>query len=246
MVASPQGKKRNQARRIRWQAARQRIARETHERKERERRRLAKANRVRKEPKEKVVTLSGRAVAVEGSSNRGRFPRKSDLGNYVIRRSQGRQWHIWVQPCWVGVCSPRKHLNEQPGKEVEFWKERLMRCAGRIQRNPSFKEGDDLTTMINWEKAVKSKGNLEQLNQSWTDEITRSFYFLRPEFLPSGRARPETMQKWKIEDELLRENSGWRSVEKGRTARHQEGRKRFKQAKKGLRTEEEISYFLPQ
>jgi hypothetical protein len=98
-----------------------------------------------------------------------------------------------------------------------------MRCAGRIRKNPSFKEGDDWATSIDWGKAVMPIENFDQeLNQSWVDEITKSPYFLGSDFLLSGRAKPETLRRWRIEDELRKENPGWKSVEKGRASRHKE------------------------
>jgi hypothetical protein len=173
-VASPRDKKRNQSRRNRRQAARQRIARETRDRKERERRMEAKANRVRKEPKMRPVTLAGRAVIIEEGSTWRRLPQKSDLGKYVIRRFQGRQWHIWVEPCWVGVCSQRRHMNELSKKETKFCKEKFMRCARKIRENPAFKLGDDLSRMIDWRDAVKSPETPETQEQSWAEEMMQS------------------------------------------------------------------------
>jgi hypothetical protein len=81
---------------------------------------------------------------------------------------------------------------------------------------------------------------------NWVTKITQNPYFLRPEFLPSGRATPETAAKWKIEDELLggKEDRGWRSVEERCELRKQRGRKRFEKARtRALKEErEEISY----
>jgi hypothetical protein len=62
--------------------------------------------------------------------------------------------------------------------------------------------------------AIRVRPDSKKLELNWINEITQNPYFLRPEFLPSGRATPETA-KWKIEDDLLRgkEDRGWRSGE---------------------------------
>jgi hypothetical protein len=53
--------------------------------------------------------------------------------------------------------------------------------------------------------AICVRADTKKLEISWVTDITQNPYFLRPEFLPSGRATPETAAKWKIEDDLLRE-----------------------------------------
>jgi hypothetical protein len=69
-------------------------------------------------------------------------------------------------------------------------------------------------------------------------------YFLRPKYLPSGRATPETASVWKVEDEIeSSKGSGLRQpVAEKSKSRKREGRRRFKAAWKGLDTLEEISY----
>jgi hypothetical protein len=63
--------------------------------------------------------------------------------------------------------------------------------------------------------AICVRPDSKKLEMNWVTEITQNPYFLRPEFLPSGRATPETAAKWKIEDDLRRgkEDRGWRPVE---------------------------------
>jgi hypothetical protein len=93
--------------------------------------------------------------------------------------------------------------------------------------------------MSEWGKAMKpTTGHSQDASKrSWVQEISENPYFLRPEFYPSGRARPETIQRSKVEEELKIENPGWRSVEEGCQTRHQAGtRDSEKQGKIGAQS----------
>jgi hypothetical protein len=69
-------------------------------------------------------------------------------------------------------------------------------------------------------------------------------YFLRPHFLPSGRATSETSRGWRIEDSIddTKGVGNWRSVEDRINKRKREGRKRRKLLGKHSTTGEELSY----
>jgi hypothetical protein len=57
-------------------------------------------------------------IQLNDGSNQWRLPKRLDLGGYVIRKIPGKIRRVWVQPCWVGKCSPRKFLNEQEKRDV--------------------------------------------------------------------------------------------------------------------------------
>jgi hypothetical protein len=74
-------------------------------------------------------------------------------------------------------------MNEQPTKEVAFWKDRFPRCAGRIKKNPSYKIGDYPMNMLDWGEAVNPVTSPNQeTDRSWAQDKIRNPYFLRSEF----------------------------------------------------------------
>jgi hypothetical protein len=189
-----------------------------------------------KVPKGVKTVLKGPVlIAYEGRGNKGRLPRKSDAGTYVDRWILGRRWRICVQPCWVGSCSPRKRIQEQSGKDLEFQKRCFIRCAGQFKKVGPIEQGSDVLSMLEWGKPVTvvDSQNRVESDKSWGQEIAEDPYFLRPEFYSSGRARPETIRNWRIEEELSnpKEGKAWRTVAEGRRARHEAGRLRFKKAR---------------
>jgi hypothetical protein len=101
--------------------------------------------------------------------------------------------------------------------------------------------------MIDWSRSVKPKA-LEglKLNRTWTQEFIERPYFSRPMVLPSGRATPETLQNWKVEDfvENSKGTGQWRSIEEGRKSRHRSGKACFQAARQGHSENEDSSYLL--
>jgi hypothetical protein len=114
--ASAKGKKRNQTRRLRRQETRRRIAREAVEAQERLQRKYVKRKKVVIPKGDKTILKGPALIAIEGKGNRRRLPRKANARAHAVRWIQGKRWRIWVQPCWVGICSPRMLLQEQFGK----------------------------------------------------------------------------------------------------------------------------------
>jgi site-specific DNA-cytosine methylase len=223
--ASERDKKRNKARGRRRKTTKFRLVREAVEAEKRSER--PKVKKKKKGPPKGVgITLRGPVlIAVEERGNGRRLPRKSDAGTYVDRWLLGRRWRILVQPCWVGICSARKRLQEQTGREVEFRKRIVLRFAGQFKQGAIYEKERGILPMLEWWKPVKLERDRKSAEKSirWVQDMTEHPYFLRPEFDLSGRAKPETIQKWRIEEDLAnpKESKGWRSVGERRELRYQ-------------------------
>jgi hypothetical protein len=80
------------------------------------------------------------------------------------------------------------------------------------------------------------------------EDVVQNFienpYFLRPQFLPSGRVTPEVSRGWKTEDFIndTKDNGKWWSVENRISRRKQEGRERRKLLGRHPVIEEEVSH----
>jgi hypothetical protein len=228
LSASEKNKKRNQSRRLRRRGTQARLA---HEPKEEEERRIRCEEKEEKRRKrrlflskapKKIPSSEGPVlIQTKEGTNRRRLLRRSDAKSYAVRSCQGRTRRIWVKACWLGLCSARRHMKEQEKGQRSRQIQRFLRQA--ICFDP---------------RQLKVESN-------WAEEFIRKPYFLRPEFLPSGRATPETAKRWKAEDELscAKEDRKWRSVEEGHAARYRRGNAWFvKASTAGLKRKEELSY----
>jgi hypothetical protein len=132
--ASPKNKKKNHARRLRSEGVRLRLAEEkkkAEERAARIQRREEQRERRRNTPRVLRRPFSEDPVRIQlrEGSNHWRLLRRSDLGRYVVRRAPGKIRRVWVQPTWLGKCSPREFLNEQSKYDVP----RFLNCAIKAQ-----------------------------------------------------------------------------------------------------------------
>jgi hypothetical protein len=135
------------------------------------------------------------------------------LGKYVIRKLREKIRRVWVQPTWVGRCSPRKFTNEQCKLSVL----NFLKCPIKVQ--------------------VSEERDLVR-------EFVENPYFLRPQFLPSGRVNPEIAQQWRVEDsiESSKEMKNWSSVEDRIKRRRRERHQRSRELGNSPIVNEEISY----
>jgi hypothetical protein len=245
---SERDKNRNKARGRRRKTTKLRLAREAVEAEKRSE--SLKAKKKKKGPPRGVkIALKGPAIiAIDGRGNRRRLPRKSDAKTYADRWLLRRRWRILVWPCWVGIRSPRKRIQEQSGKDVDFRRKLFLRSSGQFKEGAVMKEGSDILSMLELGEPMKLEGSrkgVEESSMSWVQEITERPYFLRPELYASGRAKPETIRNWKIEEELSnpKADKGWRSVGESCRARHAVGEKGFKEARKKRTVEKpDVSY----
>jgi hypothetical protein len=132
--ASPRNKKRNHARRDRRMGVQRRIADEkakAEAKAERLSRRKARRERRCATQRSPRLPFAENPVRIRLNDGSGhwRLPRRSDVGQYVIRSVPGKIRRVWVQPTWVGKCSPRKHVKEENKSNVL----RFLSCAMRIQ-----------------------------------------------------------------------------------------------------------------
>jgi hypothetical protein len=148
---------------------------------------------------------------LEDGRNHWRLPQKTYSKRYIIRNFPGRTRRVWVQPCWGGVVSARKFLGIQGKHDIL----RFMKCAVKFQ----------------------APEKIEDAVQNFIENP----YFLRPQFLPSGRVTPEVSRSRRIEDTIddSRGTGKWRSVEERINKRKKEGRKLLGSHPE---SEEEISY----
>jgi hypothetical protein len=216
--ASPKDKKKNQARRERRKGVHRRLAEEKKKAEERaERIKLREARRKRRANTRRIRRIpypeDPVRVPIEGKINHWRPLKISDLRTYVIRRNPGKIRRVWVQPTWIGHCSPRKHAQEQ-----SKW---------------------DILRFLSYAIKVHTPEKLD-----WIQEFTENPFFLRPQFLPSGRAYPETAHNWRMEDafEISKETKNWRSVGERIRQRKEESQKRYKKFGSSPESVEELSY----
>jgi hypothetical protein len=94
--------------------------------------------------------------------------------------------------------------------------------------------------------AICVRPGVKKIENDWLTDFIQCPRFLKPEFLPSGRATPETAARWKIEDDLLRKKGdrGWKTVEEGRARRRKTGHELFEKVRSGnwIAPKNEISY----
>jgi hypothetical protein len=79
----------------------------------------------------------------------------------------------------------------------------------------------------------------------WVTDFIENPYFLRPKFSPSGRALPETIASWDVEDALKRGKvKGWRTPSEGREIRCRRSKENFQWLREGKwkPKEEKLSY----
>jgi hypothetical protein len=157
--ASPQNKKRNHARRERRLGVQRRLADEkvkAEERAARLRRRQAQRERRNATQKPQRLPFAENPIRIQLKDGSGhwRLPRRSDVGQYVIRHAPGKTRRVWVQPTWVGKCSPRKHTNEGNKRDVLQFLSYAMRIQVQdksdfvrdFTENPYFKRPQTLTS----------------------------------------------------------------------------------------------------
>jgi hypothetical protein len=220
LPATPAKKKRNQARRLRREGTRKRLELEqikNQERWERTRIREEKRKQRRLTPKPPPKKpFPEDPVRVPLQNGHWRLLRHSDVRNYVIRHFPKLIRRVWVQPCWLGVCSPRKFLNQQDKRDVL----QFMRCAIKIQSE----EHKD------WVQEFIENPYFLRPQQLPSGRVT-------PEVAINWKAEDLV--------ESSKGTKQWTSVSEKIKCRHKTGHDRFKQWKKVLKENkigDEISY----
>jgi hypothetical protein len=148
----------------------------------------------------------------EGSRLR-RLPKNSDLGKSVVQRHSGRIRRIWVQPCWLGKCSPRKHSREQSKRAIRLFLN-CARCLKQAEKQGFVQDFIDNPYFLR-QKYLPSGRVTPETASEW---------------------------KVKDEIESSKCTGKWTSVAERIKKRKTEGRRRFKTCRNGVENSEEISY----
>jgi hypothetical protein len=152
-------------------------------------------------------------IQLKDGSKHWRLPRKSDLGGYVIRRVPGKIRRVWVQPCWLGKCSPRRFVKTQEKRDVL----RFMKRAIKVQSQEN----------IDFARDFIEKPYFLRHQQLPSGRVT-------PEVASAWRIEDAI--------ESSKGSGKWCSVRERIKRRQQEGRKLHRKFGKSPIIEEEISY----
>jgi hypothetical protein len=214
--ASPKNKKKNHARRERRMATQ---------------RRLKEEKRKEKERKERLLKREEQKQRRKANPKKPKVPYPE---NPVRIQLANKHWTL-PKRSDLGTYVIRK----LPGKITRVWIQPcwIRKCSARKFLNQQVRK--DVLRFLRCAVKVQAPEKIDAVQ-----DFIENPYFLRTQYLSTGRAAPDLANKWKVEDEIesSKGTGKWRSVAERIKKRKQEGKRLCKKLGRHPEPIEEISY----